>query len=202
MADEDDKEPPEPPPPRPRNQQQQMGWLDNQHFDPPRQQRNPALYNQPPAFAHVPPTDAERNAATVARFEKVERLSAELTAEIALLREVIAEQATPEIGIGHNQGPPITPEELEGETTHLIALLKEKGPRPTSADKELIADQAKKALQVSEQIKTWLHTLTIEAVKLGAREVAKDLTAPLWSVVALVLAEFAEAILEWLKSLL
>jgi hypothetical protein len=138
-----------------------------------------------------------------ARFQNVERLGAELTSEIALLKKAVAEsQAAREIGIGHNQGPPLPFEELDGDTANLLALLKDKGPRPTPADREQIAEQAEKTLQLSERIKTWLGTLAIEGAKIGAREVSKDLTAPLWAKVAQKLAEFCHALTDWLSSLL
>jgi hypothetical protein len=43
--------------------------------------------------------------------------------------------------------------------------------------------------------------LAVEAAKLGAREVAKDLTAPLWAQVAQKIADLYHVIMAWLSSL-
>jgi hypothetical protein len=198
----DDKEPA--PPPR---QQQQMGssWLDGPYWDTPPLRRNNVLYDTqpnsvPPPMEPPPPpaVDDEINA----RFQDVLRSHAELTSSIDRLRDAITtSSATREIGPGHNQGPPLQIEELDAEDKHLLALLQDKGPRPTPIDRALIAEQAEKTLQLSERIRTWQANLAAEAAKLGAREVVKDLTAPLWQEVARRIVDLCHAIQVWLSLL-
>jgi hypothetical protein len=65
----------------------------------------------------------------------------------------------------------------------------------------LIAEQAEKTLQLSERIRTWQANLAAEAAKLGAREVVKDLTAPLWQEVARRIVDLCHAIQVWLSLL-
>src|SRR6266550_7583686 len=92
-----------------------------------------------------------------ARFQDVLRGQAELASSIDRLRGAItASPAAREIGPGHNQGPPLQIEELDAESKHLLALLQDKGPRPTPVDRALIAEQAEKTLQLSERVRTWL----------------------------------------------
>jgi hypothetical protein len=54
---------------------------------------------------------------------------------------------------------------------------------------------------LSERIRTWLTNLAREAATLGAREVAKDLTAGLWAEVADKLDMVYHAIKAWISSL-
>jgi hypothetical protein len=62
-------------------------------------------------------------------------------------------------------------------------------------------EQAEKAVRVSERIKNWSTRLGAEGAKLGAREVAKDLTAPLWVEVAQRIADLYHSIMAWLSAL-
>jgi hypothetical protein len=131
----------------------------------------------------------------------VRRSHADLHTAIDRLERAVADQRP---GIGHNQGPPISFEELHDVDDRLLALLKEEGRTVNGADaidpKPLI-EQAEKAKRLSGQIFTWLGVLALGVVKLGAGEVAKDLTAPLWQDVAHRLADLSHAI-EVLASLL
>ena len=200
MAD-DDKEP-APPPPR-----QQPVWVPDQVWDMPYQQRNNALYDSqppfvPPPMEPPPPADA-RGDEINARFQDVLRSHAELTSAIDRLRGAItASPATREIGPRHNQGPALTIEELDAESKHLLALLQDKGSRPTPVDRALIVERAEETLQLSERIRTWLKVAAIAVGSVGAHEVTKDLTAPLWEEVARRIVDLYHAIQVWLSSLL
>jgi hypothetical protein len=202
MADEDKEEPPMPP-----RQAQQMGsWVPDQVWDMPHRQRNNALYDSqppfvPPPMEPPPPADA-RDDEINARFQDVLRGQAELASSIDRLRGAIAASpAAREIGPGHNQGPPLQIEELDAESKHLLALLQDKGPRPTPVDRALIAEQAEKTLQLSERIRTWLTGAVIAVGSIGAHEVTKDLTAPLWEEVARRIVDLYHAIQVWLSLL-
>jgi len=203
MAD-DDKGPV--PPPRP----QQPVWVPDQvwHMPPmPHQQRNNALYDSqppfvPPPMEPPPPAADAQDDGINARFQDVLRLQAELASSIDRLRGALtASPAAREIGPRHNQGPPLQIEELDAEDKYLLVLLQDKGPRPTPIDRALIAEQAEKSLQLSKRIRTWQADLAAEAAKLGAREVAKDLTAPLWQEVARRIVDLYHAIQVWLSLL-
>jgi len=194
MAD-DDKEPLPPRSPR------QPVWVADRVWDMPYQQRNNALLDSQPPFG-PPPADAGDDEIN-ARFQDVLRGQAELASSINRLRSAITASPTArEIGPGHNQGPPLQIEELDAESKLLLALLQDKGPRPTPRDRALIAEQAEKSLQLSERIKTWQANLATEAAKLGAREVVKDLTAPFWAEVAHRIVDLWHAFQVWLSSLL
>jgi len=204
MAD-DDKEPAPPPP---RQQPQPPAWVPDQVWDMPYQQRNNALYDSQPPFVPPPmeppppPADA-RDDEINARFQDVLRSHAELTSAIDRLRGAItASPATREIGPGHNQGPPLTIGELDAADKYLLALLQDKGPRPSPVDLAPIVEQAEKTLGLSEQIREWLINAGVGVAKIGAREVTKDLTAPLWEEVARRIVDLYHAIQVWLSSLL
>jgi hypothetical protein len=154
----------------------------------------------PPMEPPPPPADA-RDDEINARFQDVLRRQAETTSAINLLGDAIAASAAREIGIGHNQGPPVSFEKLDAEDKRLLALLQDKGPRPRPVDRALIEEQAEKTLHLSDRIRTWLASLAAEAAKLGAREVAKDLTASLWEDVARRIVDLFHAIQVWLSSL-
>ena len=66
------------------------------------------------------------------------------------------------------------------EIDSLVALLRGTGPRPPPAARTVILEQAEGAMRVSERIRGLVVTAATEGAKLGSREVAKDLTAPLW----------------------
>jgi hypothetical protein len=149
-----------------------------------------------------PPADA-RGDEINARFQDVLRSHTELTSAIDQLRVAIpASPATREIGRGHNQGPPLTIGELDAADKYLRALLQDKGPRPSPVDLAPIVEQAEKTLQLSERIRTWLKVAAVAVGSVGAREVTKDLTAPLWEEVARRIVDLYHAIQVWLSSLL
>jgi hypothetical protein len=183
--------------------QQQPRWVPDQVWNMPYQQRNNALLDSPSNFVPPPmeppppPADA-RGDEINARFQDVLRHHAELRSSIDRLRSAVTAPATRVIGPGHNQGPPVSFEELDGETEHLLALLQDKGPRPALADRALIAEQAEKTLQSSGRIRTWLVGGAIAVGSIGAHEVVRDLTAPLWEEVALRIADLCNAIQVWL----
>jgi hypothetical protein len=202
MAD-DDKEPA--PPPRPQQPQPPV-WV--QVWDTPPLRRNNVLYDPQPNFVPPPieppppPADA-RDDEINARFQDVLRSHAELTSSIDRLRGAItASPAAREIGPDHNQGPPLQIEELDAESKHLLALLQDKGPRPTPVDRALIAEQAEKTLQLSERVRTWLKLAGVGLVMIGVHDVTKDLTAPLWEEVAHRIVDLYQAIQVWLSLLL
>jgi len=203
MAD-DDKEPPMPP----AQAQQMASWLPGPFWDIPPLRRNNALYDSQPPFVPPPmeppppPADA-RDDEIDARFQDVLRGQAELASSIDRLRGAIASSpAAREIGPGHNQGPPLQIEELDAESKLLLALLQDKGPRPTPVDRALIADHAAQTLQLSERIKPWLKQAAIGLAMIGVHEVTKDLTAPLWEEVARRIVDLYDAIHVWLSLLL
>jgi hypothetical protein len=128
------------------------------------------------------------------------RCQAELGSSIDRLRSAVTVPAAREIGPGHNQGPPLV-EELDDESKRLLGLLLDKGPRPSPADRALIVEQAKKTLGLSERIITWLGVLAVGGAKLGAYEVAKDLTKPLLADVAQKIVDLYHAIEAWVSLL-
>jgi hypothetical protein len=201
MAD-DDKEPPPF-----RQQLQPLAWV--QVWDtPPPPRRNNALYDSqppfvPPPMEPPPPSADARDDEINARFQDVLRGQAELASSIDRLRgEITASPAAREIGRDHNQGPPLQIEELDAEDKHLLALLQDKGPRPTPVDRALIAEQAEKTLQLSERIRTWLKQVGFGLAIIGVQQVTKDLTAPLWEEVAHRIVDLYHAIQVWLSLLL
>lgn len=195
------------PPPMPFRQQQPV-WVPEPFWEPsPVMRRNPNLYGPQDSFVpppmEPPPTAVARDDEINARFQDVLRGQAELALSIDRLRVAItASPAVREIGPGHNQGPPLQIGELDAEDKRLLALLQDNGPRPSPADRALIAEQAEKTFQLSERIRTWLARLAAEAAKLGAREILKDLTAPLWEEVARWIVNLYHYIIAWLASLL
>jgi hypothetical protein len=205
MADDTDKEPP---PSSQQRGQQMTEWVPGEWWSPPPIRRNPLLYtSQDQSFDMSPPQppdaapDTDARAEDIeARFQDVLRRSADLTAAIDLLRAAIPSPAGRVVGPGHNQGPPLPFEELDDETQHLLALLKEKGPTPAPADRALIVERADRTMRLSQRITAWLTNLGAEAAKLGAREVAKDLTAPLWQNAADRIIDLCHAIKDWLLS--
>jgi hypothetical protein len=206
MANDDDKEPPPTPPPPPHGQQ--VVWVPEQWWEP-QLRRNNTLYNSQDTFvpppmeppSETPSADAGGDEIE-ARFQDIERRAAELTAAIDQLRGAIAASpADREIGIGHNQGPPLSIEELDAESQHLLVLLKDKGPRPPPVDIAPIVEQAKKTLELSERIWQWLRVAGITVASIGVHEVTKDLTKPLWEEAARRIVDLYHAIEAWISVL-
>jgi hypothetical protein len=202
MADDDKEESPMPP-----AQAQQMGsWLAGPFWDIPPLRRNNVLYDTQPNFVPPPmeppppPADAQDDDIN-ARFQDVLRGHAELTSAIDRLRGAVTASAAREIGPRHNQGPPLQIEELDSESQHLLALLQDKGPKPTPVDRALIVERAEETLQLSERIRTWFKVAAIAVGSVGAHEVTKDLTAPLWEEVARRIVDLYHAIQVWLSLL-
>jgi hypothetical protein len=133
----------------------------------------------------------------VALFADVQRKQAETQSSIDLLRDAL--KAMPARGIGDNQGPRL--EDLDEIDNHLLALLKDQGPRPPPAERPLIIERAEEGLRWADRIKAWLATLAEEGAKLGAREVAKDLTKPLWADVAHKVADLCHSVIAWIHAL-
>jgi hypothetical protein len=192
----------------PPNRQQPPVWVPSAVWDMPHQRRNNALLDSPSNFVPPPteppppPADA-RDDEISARFEDVLRGQAELASSIdRLLGAIASPPAAREIGPGHNQGPPLQIEELDAESKLLLALLQDKGPRPTPVDRALIAEQAEKTLQLSNRIKTWLKQAGIGLAIIGLQQVTKDLTAPLWAEMAHRIVDLYDAIQVWLSLLL
>jgi hypothetical protein len=123
-----------------------------------------------------PPADA-RDEDIEARFQDVLNRHADLSSSIDRLRSAITASARA-IGPGHNQGPPLQIEELDADSKHLLALLQDKGPKPSPVDLAPIVEQAKKTLRLSERIREWLIGVAGGVAVIGAREVTKDLTDP------------------------
>ena len=189
MAD-DDQEPPLPP----RPNQQQPAWLPGPYWDIPPLRRNNALYDSQPPFV-PPPPDVE------ARFQDVMHQVAELRSAVDLLRDEVKSKDQV-IGPGHNQGPPLSLDELDDDIGPLIALLKDDGPKiKTVIEAKPVIEQAEKTVQRAQQITAWLATLTLGAAKLGGYEVTKVLTHPLWENVAQKILDLYHTIEVWVASL-
>jgi hypothetical protein len=135
-----------------------------------------------------------------ARFQDVLRRQADLSSSIDRLRSAVTASPRREIGPGHNKGPPLI-EELDAVSTHLLDLLQDRGPRPPPIDRVPIVEQAQRTLWLSARIKVWLGVLAIEGAKLGADEVAKHLTEPLWADVADKITGLCHAIVVWISLL-
>jgi hypothetical protein len=183
--------------PLPPSRGQQPDWLSGTQWNIPPQRRNNALYDTQPSFVPMPPpNDIE------ARFQDVLRHADELTLALDLLRGAVRSKDRV-IGPGDNQGPPLSIEELDDDVDPLIALLKEEGSKiKTADDAKPIVEQAEKTVQRAQQIKAWLIALASGAVALGAKEVAKDLTHPLWETVANKILELYRAIAVWVALLI
>lgn len=183
--DDDDQEPLLPPPSR-----QQPGWLPGPYWDIPPLRRNNALYDSQPAFVPSPPTDA------ASALEDVLRKAAALTSAVDLLRDAVKSQDQV-IGPGHNQGPPLSVDELAEVDARLIELLKEGGPKiKTAVDAKPVVEQAEKIVGFYEKIKAYLDSLPLAAAALGIHEVAKD-----WENVAHKILDLYNAIATWLTFL-
>jgi hypothetical protein len=196
-----DPQPPFVPPPL-----QQPVWVPDTPWEIPRQSRNNALLDSQPAFVPPPmpppPTAGAGSDEIEAAFQEVLRLRAEEHVIIDRLRNALAGSTAREIGPGHNQGPPLQIEELDDESKQLLALLMDKGPRPAPADRAPIIEQAKKTLERSERIKSWLKNAATAAALIGVHEVTKDLTAPLWEALANKMVDLYHAIEVWISLLL
>jgi len=191
--------------PRPNPPPQQPPWVPDQVWDMPPRPRNLALYESQPPFVPPPiepPAADARDGDIEARFQDVLRRHADLSSSIDRLRSAVTASAAPEIGPGHNQGPPLTIEELDAESKHLLALLQDKGPRPSPADRALIVEQAEKTLGLSERIRERLINAAVGVALIGAHEVTKDLTAPLWADVAQKIVDLYHAIQAWISLLM
>jgi hypothetical protein len=180
---------------------QQTVWVPDQTWDVPPRPRNLPLYESsnfvpPPTVPRANARDEEIEA----RFQEVLRCQTELSSSIDRLRSAITASAKREIGPGHNQGPALI-EELDADDKHLLALLQDKGPRPSPADRVPIVEQAEKTLGLSERIREWLTNAAVGVAKIGAREVTKDLTAPLWAEVAQKIVDLYHAIKVWISLL-
>jgi hypothetical protein len=192
---------PDPPPPLPPRQQQQPVWVPDQVWQPqPMQQRNNALLDSMPSFVPPPEPAKARDEEIKASFQEVLRCQAELNASIERLRSAFT-ASPPEIVPDHNQGLALI-EELDVEDKRLLALLLDKGPRPAPADRVLIIEQAEKTLGVSEKIQGLLKDAAVAVAKIGAREVIRNLTAPLWADVAQKIVAYYHAIKLWLDLLM
>lgn len=156
--------------------------------------------NLPPP-PETAPHGGGRSEAINAAFQEVLRQQSELTHAIDRLRSAIAETSRG-IGIGHNQGPSIEIEELDAESAQLLALLQDKGQDPSAAEQATIAEHCERLPTLSERVSTLSKTIASEGAKMGAREVAKHVTAPLWEEVARRLLDLYHAIKVWLSTLL
>jgi hypothetical protein len=200
-----------PPPP------QQSVWVPDQVWDMPHQQRNNVLYDlQPPSVPSPPPavTNALLSGASIgmvtikaeftltgapgvnedieAHFQEALRRAANLTSCIDQLRKA---SRTREIGPGHNQGPSL--EDLD-DVEDLIALLKDQGPRvKTAIDAKALIEQTEKVKWLPERIWSLLKAAGLFVLGVGAHEVTKDLTAPLWDDVAHRIVDLCRAIEVW-----
>jgi hypothetical protein len=171
-------------------------------WDMPPRPRNNALFESlsnfvPSPMEPPPPTDEDIKAA----FQAVLDRQAALSSSIERLRSaLVGSPPITEIGPGHNQGPPLV-DELDAEDKRLLVLLQDKGPRPSPADCALIVEQAEKTLSLSKRIIAWLGLLAVGGAKLGAYEVTKHLTEPLWADVAQKIVDLYHAIEAWLPLL-
>jgi hypothetical protein len=145
------------------------------------------------------PTDAQAEAIE-ARFQEALRRAADLTSFIDQLRKASTGR---EIGPGHNQGPPLPIEEVDNEVEHLIALLRDRGPKTKgTVDLKPLIEQTEKTKSLSERIWSWSKTVGLALAMMGANEVAKDLTKPLWEELAQKISDFCLAIMDYVSLLL
>jgi hypothetical protein len=167
-----------------------LSWVPDPVWDMPHRQRNNALLDSPSNFV---PTPIESSLPPIeVRFET-------LQARVALLEAGLEAHRRDDrqIGPGHNQGPAFTPvEDLSEVDDWLIALLKEKGPRPPPDPTSLI-EQGEKALRISERISNAAVTLGAEMAKGGAREAGKELLE--WIGIGQLIKDLFLAIIDWLK---
>ena len=204
MANNDDKDNPQPPRPLGMPQQQKF-WVPDQLWDMPRQQRNNALLDSQPSFAPPPmepppPPANAREGDIEARFEEAVRRAADLTSFINQLREASRSR---EIGPGHNQGPPLPIEEVNNEVEHLIALLRDRGPKTKgTVDLKPLIEQTEKTKSLSERIWSLSKTAALAVAMMGANEVAKDLTKPLWEELAQKISDLCQAVMAYVSLLL
>jgi len=77
----------------------------------------------------------------------------------------------------------------------------QQGTKTITRDREPIVEQAEKTLRLSERITKWLIGAAVGMAVIGAREVTKDLTAPLWEDVAHKIVELYHAIQAWISLL-
>jgi len=131
-----------------------------------------------------------------ARFQEALRHAADLTSCIDQLRKASTRR---KIGPGHNQGPPL--QDLV-QVDDLIALLKDEGPRvKTVVDAKALIVQTEKVKRLPERIWSWLKAAGLLVIGIGAHEVTKDLTAPLWDEVAHRIVDLCHAIEVWVSLL-
>jgi hypothetical protein len=184
---------------------QQPVWVQEQVWDVPPMRRNDALLEAsrnnalldtpPPVEPPPPPADA-REGDIEARFQDALRRAADLTSVIDQLRRASTGR---EIGPGHNQGPSL--EDLD-QVDDLIALLKDEGPRVKIAvDARTLIEQTEKVKRLPERIWSLLAAAGLFVLGVGAREVTKDLTAPLWDDVAHRIVDLCHAIEVWVSLL-
>ena len=202
MADDDQDKPPPPPSEQPPfvPRPMQPPWFAQPWGRPP-PQRNNALYDSQPPFVPPPSTGGAGGDEIEAAFQEVLRRHADLTSSIDRLRTAVTAPAAQEIGPGHNQGPSLQIDELDDNSKNLLALLQDKGPRPSPTDRAPIVEQAKETLERSERIKTWLKAAGLMVAAIGVREVTKDLTAPLWEALANKMVDLYHAIEAWISLL-
>jgi hypothetical protein len=216
------------PPPRPRNAVfesqppfvppplQQQPWVPDQVWQPPPGRRNNALFDSQPPFVPPPLTPqgvevelqgvaAEARAEEIqvrvddieSRFQEASRLAADLTSLIDQLRKASTGQRV--VGPGHNQGPSL--EDLD-DVEDLISLLKDDGPRvKTAIDAKALIEKTEKVKRLPERIWSLLKAAGLIVLTVGAQQVTKDLTAPLWDDVAHRIADLCHAIDAWISLL-
>jgi hypothetical protein len=166
--------------------------------------KHPNLYGLQEFFV-PPPMQPQGGAAArddeiAALFREVSRLSTEVASVVDGLRALLAVSPRREIGPGHNQGPPFQAQDLD-DPTDLIALLKDKGPRPHPVDIPLIVAQTKKTFGLAERIREWVKTAAISAATIGAHETTKDVTGPIWEELAHKIVALCHAIQAWIEAL-
>jgi hypothetical protein len=165
-----------------------------------RQARDGDWDDEEPSSEFVPAPPEPPDDDIKARFQDVLRCQADLSSSIDRLCSAITVSPFREIGPGHNKGPLLI-EELDAESTHLLKLLQNKGPRPPPADRAPIVEKTKKIFGLAIRITTWLGILAIEGAQFGAGEVAKHLTEPLWADVSDRIYDLFNEIVAWMSLL-
>ncbi|WBL82287.1 DUF2513 domain-containing protein [Bradyrhizobium xenonodulans] len=140
--------------------------------------------------------------------DRPEVLHRSLIARVAVLEAIVEELRRPAgIGIGHNQPPPdahvfapVTADDLD-EIDHLIVLLKEQPPAPTTVSPQLI-EQSRVVSKIGTKIAELADIYAKEVVKSAGQETGKRLVQlPFWLGVSSAIAGVASALQIWISAL-
>jgi hypothetical protein len=120
----------------------------------------------------------------------------EMLSRIAILETLMAEMPKQSIGIGHNQPPPITSEDVQ-EIKDALATLKAQQVVPTAPDEARAAGSTLK--KIGGRLVAYLDAFMMEASKsLGKEGVKRLLRLGYWYLLAQLLNGVANTVMEWL----